>query len=235
VRIFEEFTQVENRLQGRSKGTGLGLPLSRRLALLLGGTTSVESEPGTGSVFSVSIPVCYQTSEQQIPVPSEVAVVKPNPAPAPPKAPMVLLIDDDDSARYLLAKMLRNLPVVLVEASSAEEGLSVAREAVPGLILLDLNMPGLSGSDALTRLKDDPSTGGIPVIVVTSQSLTAAEREELMVRAQAIFSKEHLLSDKLLEEVNRALSSPEARMASARPDSARPDSARPDSARPDSD
>jgi signal transduction histidine kinase/CheY-like chemotaxis protein len=226
VRIFEEFTQVENRLQGRSKGTGLGLPLSRRLALLLGGTISVESEPGTGSVFSVSIPVCYQAGEQQVPVPSEVAVVKP--ASGPQKTPIVLLIDDDDSARYLLAKMLKELPVVLVEASSAKEGLSIARKAVPGLILLDLNMPGLSGSDALTRLKDDPLTSGIPVIIVTSQSLTTAEREELMVRARAILSKEHLLSDKLLEEVNRALSSPEARLASARPDSAGPDCAGPD-------
>ncbi len=204
VRIFEEFTQIQNRLQSRSKGTGLGLPLSRRLALLLGGTIGVESESGTGSVFSVTIPVRYPAAEQQVPLPLEVEVVKPA-LPDPARTPMVLMIDDDDSARYLLAKMLEDVPVVLIEASSAEEGLSIARKAVPSLILLDLNMPGLSGPDALTRLKDDPLTSGIPVIIITSQSLTATEREELMVRAQAILSKEHLLSDKLLEEVMRAL------------------------------
>jgi len=166
-------------------------------------------------VFSVSIPVRYQAYEQQPPVPSEVAWLSPPPGAS--KTPVVLLIDDDASARYLLARMLKDIPVVFVEATSAEEGLSIAREAVPSLILLDLNMPGLSGSDALTMLKDDPLTSGIPVIIVTSQSLTGAEREELMVRAQAIFSKEHLLSDKLLEEVNRAFSNHEGQPDAARP------------------
>jgi signal transduction histidine kinase/CheY-like chemotaxis protein len=202
VRIFEEFTQIENRLQGRSKGTGLGLPLSKRLALLLGGSISVESRLGAGSVFSVTIPVRYLTEEQQVSAPAEVAVES---TPGPAEAPVILLIDDDDSARYLLTKMLRDLPVLLVEATNAEEGFRIARETVPGLILLDLNMPELSGADALTRLKDDPLTSGIPVIIVTSQSLAAAEREQLMVRARAILSKEYLLSDKLLEEVSRAL------------------------------
>jgi signal transduction histidine kinase len=59
-RIFEEFTQVHNPLQHRVKGTGLGLPLCRRLARLLGGEVTVQSEPGVGSTFSATIPTHYE-------------------------------------------------------------------------------------------------------------------------------------------------------------------------------
>ncbi len=59
-RIFEEFSQIENPLQAWSKGTGLGLPLTRKLAELLGGSVSVQSEPGVGSTFSVAIPRVYR-------------------------------------------------------------------------------------------------------------------------------------------------------------------------------
>jgi signal transduction histidine kinase len=198
-RIFEEFTQVENPLQRHAKGTGLGLPLCRRLARLLGGDVAVESEIGVGSTFSATIPARYSAGERALR-----GRVKGERLETPLSESRLLLIDDDESARYLLKKMLCRLPWMVDEAASGEEGIRMAREARPNLILLDLKMPGLSGFETLSRLKSDPLTSETPVIVVTSKTLTSREREALMARAHAILSKEGLSQDGLLATIMQA-------------------------------
>jgi signal transduction histidine kinase/ActR/RegA family two-component response regulator len=199
ARIFEEFTQVENPLQSRAKGTGLGLPLSRRLATLLGGDVAVESAVGVGSTFSATIPMRYSIGEKALK--ASASGKRPE---FPRSESRLLLIDDDESARYLLKKMLGGLPWHVDEAVSGEEGIRRAHEARPNLILLDLKMPGLSGFETLSRLKSDPLTSETPVVIVTSQTLTSAEREELVARTQAILSKEGLSQDGLLAAIMRA-------------------------------
>jgi CheY-like chemotaxis protein len=114
------------------------------------------------------------------------------------------LIDDEESARYLIKKMLGRSPWVVDEAASGEEGIRMAREAQPNLILLDLKMPGLSGLETLSRLKSDPLTSETPVVIVTSQTLTSVECEDLMARSQAILSKEGLSKEGLVEAIMRA-------------------------------
>ncbi len=199
ARIFEEFTQVENPLQRHTKGTGLGLPLSRRLARLLGGDVAVESEVGVGSIFSATIPVSYSTVERELEASAGGVRLK-----SPRSESRLLLIDDDESARYLLRKMLGGLSWRVDEAAGGEEGIRRAREARPNLILLDLIMPGLSGFETLSRLKSDPLTSETPVVIVTSQTLTSGEREDLMARAQAILPKEGLSKEALLAAIMRA-------------------------------
>jgi CheY-like chemotaxis protein/anti-sigma regulatory factor (Ser/Thr protein kinase) len=199
ARIFEEFTQVENPLQRYTQGTGLGLPLSRRLARLLGGDVAVESEIGVGSTFSATIPVRYSAKGRGLEAPAKGERLK-----TPRHESRLLLIDDEESARYLIKKMLGRLPWVVDEAASGEEGIRMAREAQPNLILLDLKMPGLSGLETLSRLKSDPLTSETPVVIITSQTLTSVECEDLMVRAQAILSKEGLSKEGLVEAITRA-------------------------------
>lgn len=199
ARIFEEFTQVENPLQRYAKGTGLGLPLSRRLARLLGGDVAVESEIGVGSTFSATIPVRYSTKERELGAPAKRERLE-----TPRPESRLLLIDDEESARYLIKKMLGRSPWLVDEAASGEEGIRMAREARPNLILLDLKMPGLSGVETLSRLKSDPLTSETPVVIVTSQTLTSSESEDLMARAQAILSKEGLSQEGLVEAITRA-------------------------------
>src|SRR5262245_62783 len=200
TRIFEEFTQVENPLQRHAKGTGLGLPLCRRLARLLGGDVAVESEVGLGSTFSATIPVCYSTGEIGPKASARGERFEPRRSES-----RLLLIDDDESARYLLKKMLGRLPWPVDEAASGEEGIRRARESRPNLILLDLKMPGLNGFETLSRLKSDPLTSETPVVIVTSQTLTSGEREDLMARAQAIISKEGLSQEGLLATIMQAV------------------------------
>jgi CheY-like chemotaxis protein len=101
--------------------------------------------------------------------------------------------------------MLGALPWPVNEAADGEEGIRLARQAQPRLILLDLNMPGLGGIETLTRLKGDSRTSAIPVVIITSQTPTAQEREELMSGARAILSKEGLSPEALLEAMNDTL------------------------------
>src|SRR5499426_674656 len=199
LRIFEEFTQVENPLQRHAKGTGLGLPLCRSLARLLGGDVAVESEIGVGSTFSATIPVRYSEREKEPRAPAKGERLETSRSES-----RLLLIDDDESARYLIKKMLGRSPWKVDEAASGEEGIRMALEARPNLILLDLKMPGLSGFETLSRLKNDPLTSETPVVVVTSQTLTSAEAEDLMGSARAILSKEGLSQEGLLEAIMRA-------------------------------
>jgi signal transduction histidine kinase len=176
-RIFEEFGQVENKVQKRVKGTGLGLSLSKRLAELLGGRISVQSEVGVGSTFTLTIPrVCPGSSEP--------AVRRTGSADKP-----VLVIDDDEIARYLLGNLLDGTGYTMLEANGGEEGLRRAQEDHPQAIFLDLSMPDLSGFEVLDQLKAAQSTRDIPVIVYTSRNLTEADRMQLEGRTVAVLPK----------------------------------------------
>lgn len=301
-RIFEEFIQLDHPVQRAVRGTGLGLPLTRKLTELLGGAVSVQSKPGLGSTFSATLPLRYA---EPTPVPSLLeADWRPDPArltvlvvadsaedrllyakflegtrfqvvsaattrearraveaarpraiildirlrgedaweflvetkraadgatvpvivatsvedhrrglalgadayavkpiqrawlletlarlTQPPDQRTLLVIDDDEADRYVLASVLRDLPVAVREAASGEEGIQRAREERPDAIILDLVMPTLSGFDVLDRLKEDPLTGAIPVIVLTSKLLRPEDHRRLVDRTVAVLSK----------------------------------------------
>ncbi|MBM0107443.1 response regulator [Steroidobacter sp. S1-65] len=158
-RIFDEFTQVENPLQKHAKGTGLGLPLSQRLAGLLGGSIDVASELGKGSVFSLAIPLRLATSAP-LGVPS---------TPHAREAQRVLIVDDSEIERYALRQFLPSRTFEVIEASGGYEGLRLARQSHPDLIFLDLAMPDVHGLEVLKMLKAIEETRNIPVILFTSQ------------------------------------------------------------------
>lgn len=182
--IFEEFTQLDNELQTKVKGTGLGLPLSRRLAELLGGNVAVVSAPGQGATFSVSVP--HVMPGLRKPGAETGGTAQSARTQKPPAS--VLIVDDDEAARYVMRQAMRQLGSEVQEAANAVEGLALANRNPPDLILMDLRMPGMDGFSMLQRLGADARTSGIPVIVVTSSELTAPERSRL-VRARAVLSK----------------------------------------------
>ena len=165
-RIFEEFTQIDTRLQRGVKGTGLGLPLSRNLAMLLGGEITVESVVGQGSVFRFSVPAVFRGPGSQ-------GAGEAGPRP-------VLLVDDDESFRYVIRQLIASNPdFVPIEAQNGREAVRLAREAMPALIFLDLLMPDMDGFAVLQSLQADPTTWSIPVVVTTSQPINDALRERL--------------------------------------------------------
>jgi signal transduction histidine kinase/CheY-like chemotaxis protein len=290
-RIFKEWEQVEGKMQNTAKGTGLGLPLSKKLAQLLGGDVYLKSQLGMGSTFFASVPIRYAGATEAIYVPDvkreldasklPVLVVEDNrealfiyekylkgtefqvvPAqdlkearraldefkpiaivldvllqgehswnllqelkqnPATKDIPVfvvtvvenqskalalgatafhakpidrawllnqlqatldrhegqILMVDDDEIARYLLRGLLAGSGHRLLEAQGGVEGLRLARLSKPNLIILDLSMPDLSGFEVLETLKGDPATREIPVVIYTSQSLDSEERARL--------------------------------------------------------
>ncbi|QJR12963.1 Sensor histidine kinase RcsC [Usitatibacter rugosus] len=307
--IFEEFLQIPGALQGKTKGTGLGLPLCRKLAALLGGSVSVDSTLGKGSVFAATLPILVPSAhggtspaapkeggsqgfilvvepdarlraslevalkstgyepfcvpsvaEAQdvmqsvrpaavvivgesgaelhtgsrwlrdlkgpgaVPVPvlvasaaadrsraieagadwhvstpyeiGEVTAVLERLLQARRDNSPVLIIDDDEAARYVLRKLL-NTDSRVEEASDGLRGVELAERWKPRWIFLDLNMPGLQGEEVLDRLKADPKTADIPVVIVTARDLPAADRARLAPRVKAIISKNELSREAL--------------------------------------
>jgi signal transduction histidine kinase/DNA-binding response OmpR family regulator len=304
-RIFEEFIQVDSPLQRRVKGTGLGLPLSRKLAELLGGSAWVGSTPGVGSTFFASIPLVYSGSTEELALPPvswnldpqrfPVLVVEDNPetlftyekyfqgsiyqpflartltqaqealALFTPTAIMLdilleeqntwgflselkgneatqdipilvvtvidnekqvmalgadaflvkpvdrfsllnqinrlvkrytpqklLLVDDDQTARYVFKQLLSDTHFTIIEAADGREGIHLAQVEKPDCIVLDLALPELSGVEVLSLLKSGSTTNQIPVIINTSQPLEAQEQKTLVENTVAILSKETL-------------------------------------------
>jgi CheY-like chemotaxis protein len=109
------------------------------------------------------------------------------------------VIDDDPAVRYLLKKMLAQTSYRISEATDGREGIRLAREALPQIILLDLILPVIDGFEVLEQLKSDPVTHSIPVIILTSKSLTVEEKQRLATRAQGLLTKDTLSEEVLLE------------------------------------
>jgi signal transduction histidine kinase len=189
--IFEEFAQVENPLQNRAKGTGLGLALSRKLAALMDGSLYVESALGQGSTFYLEVPLAYRA-------PADAGV--PSPA-GRPGAHRVLIIDDDEVSRYSVRRALGALADVS-EASSGFDGLRRAAAQRPDVILLDLRMPGMTGFEVLERLGQDPATRNIPVFIVSSALIQDQDRAKL-ARAAGVLAKEHISRETALALLSR--------------------------------
>ena len=154
--IFEEFRQAS----GTSAGIGLGLAISRRLARVMGGEITLQSEPGKGSVFLLTLPV-----EARVAV-SDVVGHSPLPA-ARDGERLLLSVDDDPSVAPLLQKMLADYGYRVVAAANPSTAVVEARTLQPSAILLDVLMPEHDGRDILRELKADAATNKIPVIVIS--------------------------------------------------------------------
>jgi signal transduction histidine kinase/ActR/RegA family two-component response regulator len=187
--IFQEFAQIETPVQQQLAGTGLGLPLARGLAELLGGSVSVKSTLGEGSTFYAEIPLEYPLAIE---------------APPTDPQPAVLLIDDEEVSRYLVRQAL-GPSFSSIEASSARAGIELARSRHPRVILLDLNMPEMNGFQVLQELNADPDSRGIPVVILTGQALTREQLETLNGRVAGVLSKELLSQPDGPERLRMAL------------------------------
>jgi signal transduction histidine kinase/CheY-like chemotaxis protein len=153
--VFDEFFQVRNSLQGKRRGSGLGLPYSRRVAERLGGSLTVHSAPGEGSTFTLRLPRA-----------SDVMVAPPHPDPVP--VGRVLVVDDDAGFSALLTGLLAEHAAAIHEVDGGVAALAALRSQPIDLVLLDLVMPDLAGADVLAEMSRDPELQRIPVVVITS-------------------------------------------------------------------
>ena len=149
-RVFEEFHQVRSPLQTRAGGTGLGLSYARRLAEILGGDLALDSAVGRGTTATLRLPV-RDPGDRGLPA-----------------LGTVLVVDDDDDFRDRMGGLLKDFTETVRYAADGRAALNAIAEHKPGLVCLDLYMPGMNGREVLGVLREKAALRDIPVIVVTS-------------------------------------------------------------------
>ncbi|MFL2690052.1 MAG: response regulator [Gammaproteobacteria bacterium] len=158
AKVFEEYTQAERSTSANYGGTGLGLPISKKFAELMGGDVTVTSKEGEGSVFSIIVPRECTEYEDEV----EKGLIN-----LDSDQNIVVLVDDDTAMHGLIKRTISKLSLTLIGATNGEKGMDLIREVKPKLILLDVLMPGRDGWSILKECKTDEELKDIPVIMIS--------------------------------------------------------------------
>lgn len=209
--IFECFIQADKDITGNYGGTGLGLPVSRVLAQLLGGEIILESEPMKGSTFTLYIPdnsqgFCETINGDAMGLPlGRVMSETPKNTGLKLKGKKILIADDDMRTVYALIQNFEGLSVeVLVAWDGVRCMNKLEQNQDTALVLLDITMPGMNGFQVLEKIRSDERMKSIPVVVITANVMQGAEKKCFEAGANAYMAKP-LDFDKLLGVMDSVL------------------------------
>ncbi|MCP4220236.1 MAG: tetratricopeptide repeat protein [bacterium] len=182
-KIFDAFTQKDGQAESEYGGTGLGLTISKRLVELMNGSISLESEVGNGSCFTVRI------ADVEVVAGADGSLVEDSDTAryfqldiAMTRNAVVfdharlLVVDDMEVNRSLVREALRNTGLEVIEAANGEEAITAALEYQPGMILMDLKMPGKNGRETARELKNELRTAHIPIVAFTASVMQGKEK-----------------------------------------------------------
>jgi PAS domain S-box-containing protein len=169
AQLFQPFNRLGQE-GGATEGTGIGLVVSKRLVDLMGGTIGAESVVDVGSVFWIDL-TSTAAVECAANIPASIGVAGIS-TPSDLRTFTVLCVEDNPTNLMLVENVLARRPDIrLLSARDGSCGVALARSALPDVILMDLNLPGISGIDALKLLTDDPLTAHIPVIALSANAM----------------------------------------------------------------
>ena len=172
-KLFQAFSQADASTTRKYGGTGLGLAISRRFCQILGGDITVTSMPGTGSTFTVILPLqsVDTTATEHHP---ETPAAQTKPAAAATQSAdtgssrgVIVVIDDDANVRHLMERFLTREGFTVHMAADGASGVALVRKYKPMAVTSDIMMPGMDGWSVLSAIKSDPETADIPVIMLT--------------------------------------------------------------------
>lgn len=196
--IFKAFKQKDGQSTKRFGGTGLGLSITKRLVEMMGGAITVNSVENQGSRFCISLP---HVSVAPAETPSAgdgtfnlKAVVF--------QEAKILIADDVANNRLLIKEFLRPWPITSIEAENGEDAVLLTRKHLPDVILMDIRMPVLSGSDAIKQIREDQNTQSIPVIALTASSMKG-EREKMLDLGFSAYLTKPIRKTTLVQELMR--------------------------------
>ena len=184
-KVFREYEQAERSTSAKHGGTGLGLPITKKLAEMMGGDVIVTSELGVGSVFTLYVPRECPQDYDDVEEGNTIDKLSED-------EKIVVLIDDDVAMHDLIRRTLSKIGLKLVGAIDGEKGMQIVREVKPKLLLLDVLMPGRDGWSILKECKSDPELKEMPVVMVSQLS-------------QDVLSQSLGADDYLTKPINREL------------------------------
>jgi CheY-like chemotaxis protein len=166
AQLFQPFNRLGQ--EGNAEqGTGIGLMVSKRLMELMGGVVGVESKVGSGSVFWIELNSTSQLPSSKF---DHVEIAKPLLARTARRT--LLYVEDNPANLRLVERLIARRPDMrLLSAIDGTTGVELARSAKPEVILMDINLPGISGIDAMKILRDDPETAHIPVVALSANAV----------------------------------------------------------------
>jgi len=167
--LFQPFNRLGQE-RSTEEGTGIGLVMSKLLVELMGGAIGVDSKVGVGSVFWYDLNA--SAAPEFIGLDADFMSVMPAPDPAVTLLHTVLYVEDNPANMELVSLLIARRPdLCMLGAGDAARGLELARDKHPDVILMDINLPGLSGIEALALLRQDPATAHIPVIAISANAM----------------------------------------------------------------
>jgi PAS domain S-box-containing protein len=169
AQLFQSFNRLGQEARSE-EGTGIGLVVSKRLVELMGGVIGVESTVGVGSVFWIEM---LLTAPPKLAVVSDESVIVVQPqVPAGARQRTLLYVEDNPANMKLVEKLMaQRADIRLLGAINGTLGVEVARTSQPEVILMDINLPGISGIEAMKILREDPATAHIPIVALSANAM----------------------------------------------------------------
>jgi len=189
--IFKRFYQTDN-FDLPKAGTGIGLTMAREYASLHNGTIEVKSRSGKGSVFTLSLPLAFTTEESVFEIKpfsfsEEKALTVKKEKPSSAQKTVLIIDDNPDILEYIELNL--GMHYNLVRAGNGKEGLKKVKEKKPDLVISDVMMPVMNGLELCQKLKKQPQTAAVPVILLTAKTLDAQKTEGMMTGADLYITK----------------------------------------------